>query len=270
MLFYKLHINYLTAFFKGGNHLRNSEYPKLRPRLIAKTLVPENQEAPIHFVSEDILSDRLFYRRNHFPYPSFASAFYFLPIEGQVHTSKVFSLQEIYSMPAKTIKVVLECAGDKRELFKPKVYGEQWGKGAISQGIWKGVSLKTLLQYTGLHKNAKEIIFEGHDYGKRPDSDKVYNFSRSLPIEKALDPDIIIAYLYNNQPITFEHGFPLRLIVPGWYAMASVKWIKRIIVVDKEFRGPFQAVDYIYYPNQQKDKFVWQSALMPEDRDRQP
>lgn len=233
--------------------MRNCDSQKLRPYLIPKTLVPENQETPIHLVSGDIISDKLFYRRNHFPYPSFTSSFYFLPIEGQVHTSKVFSLQEIYSMPAKTIKVVLECSGDKRELFKPKVYGEQWGKGAISQGIWKGVSLKTLLQYTGLLDNAKEIVFEGYDNGRRPDSNKLYNFSRSLPIEKALDSDTIIAYEYNNHPISFKHGFPLRLIVPGWYAMASVKWIKKIIVIDKEFKGPFQDIDYVYYPNQEND-----------------
>jgi DMSO/TMAO reductase YedYZ molybdopterin-dependent catalytic subunit len=156
-------------------------------------------------------------------------------------------------MPSRTIKVVLECSGDRRELFEPKVYGEQWGKGAISQGVWKGVSLKTFLQYTGLLDNAKEIVFEGYDHGERPDSNQLFNFSRSLPIEKALDPETIIAYEYNNQPIPFKHGFPLRLIVPGWYAMASVKWIKKITVINKEFKGPFQAIDYVYYPNNEND-----------------
>jgi DMSO/TMAO reductase YedYZ molybdopterin-dependent catalytic subunit len=234
-------------------HLSYSDPLKLRPYLNTKTLVPENQETPIHHVFDDIVSDQLFYRRNHFSYPGFASSFYFLPIEGQVYTPRVFSLQEIYSMPSKTIKVVLECSGDKREYFKPSVFGEQWGKGAISQGVWKGVSLRTLLEYTGLLDHAKEIVFEGYDNGQRPDSNKLYNFSRSLPIEKALDLDTIIAYEYNNQPIPFKHGFPLRLIVPEWYAMASVKWIRKIIVSDKEFNGPFQAVDYVYYPNQEND-----------------
>lgn len=233
--------------------MSHSNHLNLRPYLITKTVVPENQETPIHFVSGEIVSNKLFYRRNHFPYPNFASSFYFLPIEGHVQTPRVFSLQEIYSMPSKTIKVVLECSGDKRELFKPKVFGEQWGKGALSQGIWKGVSLRTLLQSTGLLENAKELVFEGYDHGERPDSNQVYNFSRSLPIEKALDPDTIIAYEYNNAPISFKHGFPFRLIVPGWYAMASVKWIKKIMVIDKEFKGPFQVVDYVYYPNKEND-----------------
>jgi len=233
--------------------MSNSYQSKLRSYLITKSLVPENQETPIHFIHGDIVSNRLFYRRSHFPYPRFASSFYSLPIEGLVHHPNVFSLQQIYSLPSKTIKVVLECSGNKRELFNPKVYGEQWGKGAISQGIWKGVPLRSLLAYTGLLETAKEIVFEGHDYGERTDSNQSHSFSRSLPIEKALDPDTIIAYEYNNQPIPFKHGFPLRLIVPGWYAMASVKWVKRIIVIDKEFKGPFQAVDYVYYPNKEND-----------------
>ena len=253
MITQKLHIHLLVTPFKGGSEMNDSHPPTVRPYLITKTLVPENQETPINFLSGDIIGEKLFYRRNHFPYPNFASNFYFLPIEGLVHTPKVFSLQEIYSLPSKTIKVVLECSGDKRQLFKPNVYGEQWGKGAISQGIWKGVSLGSLLQYTGLLDTAKEIVFEGYDHGERPDSNYLFNFSRSLPLEKALDPDTIIAYEYNKQPIPFKHGFPLRLIVPGWYAMASVKWIKKIIVIEKEFKGPFQAVDYVYYPNKDND-----------------
>ncbi|PGY09310.1 sulfite oxidase [Bacillus sp. AFS031507] len=233
--------------------MKNSPLPKVSPYLITKKLDPENQETPIHFNNSDIVNEKLFYRRNHFPYPKFASSFYFLPIEGLVYTPKVFSLKEIYSLPSKTIKLVLECSGNKRELFNPKVFGEQWGKGAISQGIWKGISLRSLFQYTGLLDTAKEIVFEGYDYGERPDSNQLFNFSRSLPIEKALDPDTIIAYQYNNHPIPFKHGFPLRLIVPGWYAMASVKWIKRIIVIDNEFKGPFQSIDYVYYPSKESD-----------------
>ncbi len=132
---YKCH----KTFLKGVIHLVNSHSHKIKPYLTTKTLVPENQETPIHFVTEDLVSDKLFYRRNHFPYPAFASSFYFLPIEGEVQTPTIFSLEQIYAMPSKTKKVVLECSGDKQELFIPKVFGEQMGKGAISQGIWKGV-----------------------------------------------------------------------------------------------------------------------------------
>lgn len=233
--------------------MKKFHQPGVKPYLITKSLNPENHETPIQFINNNIVDGNLFYRRNHFSYPHFTSSFYFLPIQGFVHTPRTFSLQEIYSLPSRTIKVVLECSGDKRDFFEPKVFGEQWEKGAISQGIWKGVSLRTLLQYTGLIDAAKELVFEGYDYGERPDSDQMVNFSRSLPIEKALEPDTIIAYEYNNQPIPFKHGFPLRLIVPGWYAMASVKWIKSITVIDKEFKGPYQTVDYVYYPNKEDD-----------------
>jgi DMSO/TMAO reductase YedYZ molybdopterin-dependent catalytic subunit len=227
--------------------------PKAKPYLITKNIDPENQETPIHFLNGNLVSEKLFYRRNHFPYPYFTSSFYLVPIGGSVHSSKVFSLHEIYSLPSKMIKAVLECAGDKREFFRPKVFGEQWGKGAISQGIWKGVSLSTLLQYTGLLETAREIVFEGYDCGERHDSNQLVYFSRSLPLDIALDPDTILAYEYNNLPLSFKHGFPLRLIVPGWYAMASVKWIKKITVIDKEFKGPFQDIDYVYYPNKEND-----------------
>jgi DMSO/TMAO reductase YedYZ molybdopterin-dependent catalytic subunit len=239
--------------FKGGIYLQNFHQPQVKPYLMTKCLNPENQEAPIHFLNKDIIDKKYFYRRNHFSYPHFTSSFYHLPIDGLVQTPRTFSLQDIYSLPSKTIKVVIECSGDKRELFEPKVFGEQWGHGAINQGIWKGISVRTLLQYTGLMDSAKEIVFEGYDHGPRPDSNQIFHFSRSLPIEKALESNTMIAYEYNNQPIPFKNGFPLRLIVPGWYAMASVKWVKKITVIDHEFKGPFQSVDYVFYPNKEND-----------------
>ncbi|MDQ7861092.1 molybdopterin-dependent oxidoreductase [Peribacillus frigoritolerans] len=90
--------------------------------------------------------------------------------------------------------------------------------------------------------------------GLRTDLDEVYTYTRSLPIEKALHQDTIIAYEYNSQPIPFKHGYPLRLIVPQWYAMASVKWIKQISVINTTFTGPFQTIDYMYYPNKDNDQ----------------
>ncbi|WP_129703413.1 sulfite oxidase [Priestia megaterium] len=233
--------------------MKNVESFTVRANLITRSLIPENKETPIQFLKDDNVSHKLFYRRNHFSYPNFLTSFYYLPIEGFVYSSKTFSMQEILTFPPKTLKVVLECAGDKRDLFNPKVFGEQWGKGAISQGIWKGIPLRTLLQFTGLHADAKEIVVEGYDIGERTDSNEIVHFSRSLPLEKALDPNTIIAYEYNGYPIPFKHGYPLRLIVPGWYAMASVKWIKRIKVIDKQFKGPFQSVDYVYYPHEDND-----------------
>ncbi|WP_141604047.1 sulfite oxidase [Terrilactibacillus laevilacticus] len=231
-----------------------SNHHRVEPYLSTHSLLPENQETPIQFIKTDDTDNKLFYRRNHFSYPPLSYSNYWLPINGIVSTPILLSMQDILHLPSKTIQVVLECSGDKRNLFEPKVFGVQWGKGAISQGYWKGVPLRTLLELSGIREGAKEIVVEGYDFGERTDINKVFSYARSLPIEKAIHPDTIIAYEYNNQPIPFKHGYPLRLIVPQWYAMASVKWIKQIRVIDFNFTGPFQTIDYVYYPNKENNK----------------
>ena len=231
----------------------NPQYPDMKPHLTTRSLHPESQETPIQFIETDIMNNHLFYRQNHFSYPSLSYSNYWLPINGSVLTQKLLSMQDLLQIPSKTVKVILECAGNKRSFFDPKVFGEQWEKGAISQGYWKGVPLRTLLDLAGIREGAKEVIVEGYDYGKRTDLDSIYTFARSLPLEKALHPDTIIAYEYNNQPIPFKHGYPLRLIVPQWYGMASVKWIKQITITDSNFKGPFQSIDYVYYPHKESN-----------------
>ncbi|MCL7747524.1 sulfite oxidase [Halalkalibacter alkaliphilus] len=232
------------------------------PTLSTRGLQPENKETPISFLNTDIVPSHLFFKRNHFSYPKLTYSNYWLPINGLVKTPKIFSLQEIVKLPSKTIKVILECAGNKRSLFEPKVFGEQWEKGAISQGYWTGVSLTTLLEATGINPKAKEVLIEGYDKGKRTDKNNEYSYSRSLPLDKALDPDTIIAYEYNSQPIPFKHGYPLRLIVPNWYGMASVKWIKQISLISSEFKGPYQSIDYVYYPNKENDTDSFPVTIM--------
>lgn len=229
------------------------KHPVVKPFLTTRSLEPENQETPIHFIENDIIQTPLFYRRNHFSYPKLTYSNYFILINGLVSTPLLLSMLNILQLPSKTIEGVLECAGNKRSLFEPKVFGEQWEKGAMSQGVWKGVPLRTLLEISGIKKEAKEVVVEGYDVGKRTDLDKEVSYSRSLPLDKALHPDTIIAYEYNHQPLSFKHGFPFRLIVPSWYGMASVKWIKQISVIGSHFTGPFQKIDYMYYPNQDND-----------------
>ncbi|RFU60452.1 sulfite oxidase [Peribacillus glennii] len=236
------------------------EKSKVRAYLTTRKVNPENQESPIHFFDKTTYPHSCLFRRNHFPYPDYISASFV--ITGLVQKPLRFSLEQFQSMPSKRVKAVLECAGDKRNLFVPKVYGEQWEKGAISQGCWSGVPLRDLLQYTGLLKGAKEVVFEAQDYGKRKDIDQTVPYARSLPLQKALHPDTLIAYEYNEKPIPFKNGFPFRLIVPQWYGMASVKWIKQITVIDKQFEGPFQAIDYVYYPNKDEDTGKFPVTLM--------
>ncbi|MRX71250.1 molybdopterin-dependent oxidoreductase [Bacillus lacus] len=234
----------------------------VKPYLTTRSLVPENQESPISFLRTSAVDSSLFYKRNHFSYPHLSYSSYWIPISGLVETPLLLSMQDILQLPSKTIEVVLECAGNKRSFLRPKVFGEQWEKGAISQGFWKGVPLRTLLQLAGVKQGAKEVVIEGYDAGKRTDIDGVFSYTRSLPIEKALHPDSILAYEYNQKPIPYKHGYPLRLIVPQWYAMASVKWVRQIKVISTAFTGPFQTKDYVYYPHKENDEDAFPVTFM--------
>jgi len=223
------------------------------PYLITRDLDPENQETPIHFIEDWITPEKYFFIRNHFEYPYLTDKMFEISIEGEVENPSIFTYEEIKKMPSKEFICTLECSGNKRDFYEPRVYGEQWHDGAISQGIFKGVSLKTLLDKASIKPNAYEVVFEGHDFGTRKDIKGIYHYARSLPLEKAMHLDTIIAYQLNHKDLPFKQGYPLRLIVPNWYAMASVKWLKSIKVIDHHFEGPFQDIDYNYYPNKYSD-----------------
>lgn len=226
---------------------------KNKPFLTTRKLQPENQESPIHFLSSWLTPAKYFYRRNHFSYPSLTDRHLWLQICGNVPQPRFFHLNDILSMPAKSLILPVECAGNKRAYFDPKVYGEQWEDGAVSQGKWTGVPLSHLLELTGFSNQTKEVVFQGADFGRKPDKEDLIPFKRSLPLEKALQPDTLIAYLYNDKPLDYKHGYPFRLIVPNWYGMASVKWLHKIELINDSFNGPFQTEDYVYYPHKHND-----------------
>lgn len=227
----------------------------LRPYLTTRSVKPENQETPIHFLDHWQTPLSYFYRRNHFAYPFLDLQNYWLYIDcGEEYPLQSLHYYDILKMPPKSLIIPLECAGNKRAHFTPKVFGEQWEEGAISQGKWTGVSLKDILEKAGLPKNTKEIIFTGADIGKKANISKRVPFERSLPLEKALHPDTLIAYKCNDKTLSFKHGFPFRLIVPNWYGMASVKWLTHIKAIDHHFKGPFQTDDYMYYPHKNNDR----------------
>jgi DMSO/TMAO reductase YedYZ molybdopterin-dependent catalytic subunit len=172
-----------------------------------------------------------------------------LYLDGCVNREIYLSYHDLLKMPQVTLPVTLECAGDKRALFHPKARGEQWELGAISHAVWTGVRLVDLLYLTGIQMNAREVTFEGMDKGVRTDMPGIFSYKRSLPLEQALNSDIIIALYMNRKPLPYRHGYPARLIVPGWYGMASVKWLHQITLTEEQFQGPFQVVDYVYDRN---------------------
>ena len=147
-------------------------------------------------------------------------------------------------LPERTVFATVECAGNGRSFLTERQSGVQWGAGAVGHAEWTGVPLKLVLERSGLEPDALEVLFEGADVGTEHDHPEPMPFERSLPLDKALDPDTLLATRMNGEFLDPLHGYPLRLFVPGWYGVASVKWLRRIEVVNKPFRGYFQSVKY--------------------------
>ncbi|WP_082053670.1 sulfite oxidase [Gordoniibacillus kamchatkensis] len=218
------------------------------PKRITRSIIPENQEYPILSLTEHVTPESLYYVRNHFPYTAAPSPAWGLKIEGLVQQPRRLQYQDLMRMSQSTLPVTMECSGNKREYFYPTARGEQWEQGAVSHAVWTGVPLRELLIAAGLSDQATHVVFEGMDTGERTDLPGTFVYARSLPIDNALHPDTIVALLMNGKPIPYKHGYPARLIVPGWYGMASVKWLHRITVTNRPFLGPYQTVDYVIYP----------------------
>lgn len=205
--------------------------PENRPTALAELLAPQTPTG-VH------------YRRNHFAYPSIDAAAWRLPVRGAVATPVELTLDELRGMPARSSTVLLECAGHRRTDFQPAISGVQWSLGALSQARWTGVALAEVLARAGVRDGAIEVVFHGADRGSFGEVPGVHTFSRSIPLDRAWHPDTMIALEMNGEPLPREHGAPARMIVPGWYAMDSVKWLTAIEVVTEPFRGPFQELDY--------------------------
>ena len=189
-----------------------------------------------------------FYVRSHFAQtPELSGPAWRLTIDGEVRTPLRLSLADLEALPSKEQITTLECAGNSRSYVTPPVEGLAFRHGAVSTAQWKGVSLALVLAKAGLKNTAREIWFEGADHGREEEEGVAFDlkYERSLPTAKAMHPDTLLAYQMNGEPLTPLHGYPLRLITPGWYAMASVKWLTRIRVSDQRFAGFFQARRYV-------------------------
>src|SRR5437879_4190015 len=168
-----------------------------------------------------------------------------LTVGGEVDKAGTFSLRELAKLPVHSVVNTLECAGNGRGLYRPQVPGIQWQKGAVGTASFSGPRLADVLHHAGVKANGKYVMFRGLDEipGKVPP------FIRSIPIEKALDSETLIATHMNGAPLTKHHGFPARALVPGWIGAASCKWLTEIKVLDKEFEGNFMKPGY-RMPNQ--------------------
>jgi DMSO/TMAO reductase YedYZ molybdopterin-dependent catalytic subunit len=152
-------------------------------------------------------------------------------------------------MPRTTLAAVVECAGNGRVYYEPAREGLQWQNGAVGNAEWTGVLLREVLEATGVKGDAQEVLLVGADSGvvdsnKKTASPGPIAFARSLPLRKALSDSVLLAYSMNDEPLTRDHGHPLRAVVGGWFGMAWVKWIKHIRVLERPFLGYWQARDY--------------------------
>jgi DMSO/TMAO reductase YedYZ molybdopterin-dependent catalytic subunit len=190
-----------------------------------------------------------FYVRNHFDVPRVDGASWSLDVGGLVRRPSTFSLAELRRLPSRSVVVTLECAGNGRSLFEAPVEGEPWHLGAVSTAEWTGVPLVEVLDAAGVEGATREIVFRGLDReparGPARAKSAPLRFERSLPLDQAQHPDVLLAYAMNGEPLPPNHGFPLRLVVPGWYAMASVKWLAEIEAIDRPFTGYFQSDRYV-------------------------
>ena len=205
-----------------------------------------NCETPPAELGGDLTPTARFYRRSHFPIPVLDPAAWRLGVGGMVHRPLSLSLRELTRLPAQTLTVTLECAGNGRAQVRPPAPGVQWGPGAVGTAEWTGPRLADVLARAGIRPGACEVIFGGADQGAVGGSPRLIRFERSLPVRDALESGALLAYAMNGQPLPVRHGYPLRLVVPGWYAVASVKWLTDIRVVAEPFDGFFQAVHYVY------------------------
>ena len=224
------------------------EQPKLHDSKIVRSEEPLNLEMPFENLDGFITPTKSFYVRTHFPIPKIDKNRWRLRVEGEVERPFEINYGELIKLESQKIPVTLECAGNNRNFLDPKVKGVQWGLGAVGNAEWTGVPLSIVLDRAGIKPSAREIILEGADRGKLEDPKSPageIKFSRSIPLEKARD--VLLAHKMNDVDLPAEHGFPVRAIVPGWYAMASIKWLQRVAVTDKPFNGYYQTLDYAFW-----------------------
>jgi len=219
------------------------------PGRITRMQSPVNLEMNFAGLNGFITPNDLFYVRNHFSQPKIDVAAWRLKIEGAVNKPLELTLDDVKELSVKRRRLMLECAGNGRVYLTPAAKGVNWQLGAVGNADWTGVTLADVLDRADVKSSAVEVVLEGADTGviADPQSPGPIAFARSLPLEKARKPEVILAWHMNGMDLSPEHGAPLRAVVGGWYGMASVKWLKRIVVVEQPFQGFFQSLDYTYF-----------------------
>lgn len=217
-------------------------------RRLIVTTDPENSEFPFSELRSWITPVEQFYVRNHFPIPELAVPDWRLRV-GSPGAAVELAIEDLDMLPPRSVVATMECAGNGRRFNNPPAKGVQWGTGAVSNGEWSGPSLADVLDTAAIAGGSfpakgAQIHLTGADRGRPDGVPREIPYRRSLPREKALDPDTLVALRLNGEPLTAEHGAPARVVVPGWYGMASVKWLVEIEPSDRPSEDHFMTADY--------------------------
>jgi len=219
---------------------RNPRRPPITGRFTAHevALAARNRGMPLEALRHDVTPAGLHYLLIHFDIPDADESHWRLDITGLANARRL-SVQELRELPAKTLRVTMECAGNGRAQITPRYPSVPWIEEGVSTAEWTGVPLNKVLE---LDARATEVVFHGADRGI--DAGVEHHFARSLSRAQALDDDVLLAYAMNGAPLPPQHGAPLRLVVPRWYGMASVKWLRAVEALDRPFDGLQQARSY--------------------------
>ena len=207
---------------------------------------PYNAEAPLSALAHVPTPTQLFYVRSNFAVPHLSLANWRLAVTGAVAAPRTFSFDELERFQHHDALVLLECAGNGRRRMVPVPSGVGWDLGAVGCAVFRGIRLSEVLAACNPSDKAVEVLFVGADTGEVSPG-RVVAFERSLPLDRALDPTVLLASEMNGAPLTPEHGYPMRVLVPRWYAVSSVKWITEIRVLEEPFTGHFQTERYVYF-----------------------
>jgi sulfane dehydrogenase subunit SoxC len=205
-------------------------------------LAARNHGMPLEALRYPVTPTGLHYLLTHYDIPLVDAAEWRLHVTGRVGRELELSLDEIASRPFARARVTMECAGNGRALLAPRPMSQPWLAEAVGTAEWGGTPLGPLLEEAGILDDAVEVLFTGLDRGVEGEIEQSYE--RSLPLAEALRDDVLLAFEINGRPLPPQHGFPLRLVVPGWYGMANVKWVARITVLDQPFDGYQQRRSY--------------------------
>jgi DMSO/TMAO reductase YedYZ molybdopterin-dependent catalytic subunit len=203
-----------------------------------------NHGMPLEGLRYPITPTGMHYILVHFDIPAVDANEWTLEIGGLVDKPVRLTLEDVQKRPAVTMPVTMECAGNGRALMEPRPLSQPWHTEAIGTAEWTGTPLRPLLEEAGLSEGADEILFTGLDKGVQ--GDIVQEYQRSLSIDEAKREEVLLVYAMNGRPLEPQHGYPLRLIVPGWYGMTSVKWLSRIDAIRGSFEGYQMLGSYRY------------------------